>query len=354
MKDWKKTFVGPETTIRETIAVIDKCALQVALVVDTDNKLLGIVTDGDIRRGILKSVDLDEPVKRIYYVSPLTASIDDDPETMHRIMKEQKINHLPIIDHDGRVVELKILNEILTATKLKNPVILMAGGLGTRLRPLTESCPKPLLKVGGSPVLETIIEGFTDKGFDTFYISVNYKAEMIEDYFGDGSKWGVSIKYLREDKRLGTAGSINLLPEKPDLPFVVMNGDLLTKIDFDQLIKFHMNNNKLSNAMATMCVREYNMQIPYGVIQKEGNRLTRLDEKPVQRFFVNGGIYVFEPDVMDMIPKDKYFDMTDLFDDMMEKDYKTVIFQIREYWMDIGHKKDFEIADGEYGEIFWG
>ncbi|MCK5541286.1 MAG: nucleotidyltransferase family protein [Desulfobacterales bacterium] len=354
MKDWKKTFVGPETDIRETIAVIDKSALQVALVVDADNKLLGIVTDGDIRRGILKGVGLDEPVKRIYYVSPLTASIDDDPETMHRIMKEQEINHLPIIDHDGRVVELKILNEILTATKLKNPVILMAGGLGTRLRPLTESCPKPLLKVGGSPVLETILEGFTDKGFDTFYISVNYKADMIEEYFGDGSKWGVSIEYLREDKRLGTAGSINLLPVKPDLPFIVMNGDLLTKIDFDQLIKFHMNNNKLSNAMATMCVREYNMQIPYGVIQKEGNRLTRLDEKPVQRFFVNGGIYVFEPDVINMIPKDKYFDMTDLFDNMMEKDHKTVIFQIREYWMDIGHKKDFEIADGEYGEIFWG
>ena len=354
MKDWKKTFVGPEATITETLAVIDKSSLQVALVVDSDNKLLGIVTDGDIRRGILKGISLDAPVKRVYYVSPLTASIDDDPETMHGIMKEQEINHLPIIDHDGRVVELKILNEILTTTKIKNPVILMAGGLGTRLRPLTESCPKPLLKVGGSPVLETILEGFTDKGFDTFYISVNYKADMIEEYFGDGSKWGVSIEYLREDKRLGTAGSINLLPKKLELPFVVMNGDLLTKIDFDQLIKFHMNNNKLSNAMATMCVREYNMQIPYGVIQKEGNRLTRLDEKPIQRFFVNGGIYVFEPEVIKMIPKDKYFDMTDLFDEMMRKDYKTVIFQIREYWMDIGHKKDFEIADGEYGEIFWG
>ncbi len=354
MKDWKKTFVGPETSITETLAVIDKSALQVALVVESDNKLLGIVTDGDIRRGLLKGVGLNEPVKRIYYVSPLTASIDDDPATMHGIMKEQEINHLPVIDHDGRVVELKILNEILKAEKIKNPVILMAGGLGTRLRPLTESCPKPLLKVGGSPVLKTILEGFVNKGFDTFYISVNYKADMIEEYFGDGSRWGVNIEYLRENKRLGTAGSINLLPDKPELPFIVMNGDLLTKIDFDQLIKFHMNNNKLSNAMATMCVREYNMQIPYGVIQKEGNRLTRLDEKPVQRFFVNGGIYVFEPDVMDMIPGDKYFDMTDLFDGMMKKDYKTVIFQIREYWMDIGYKKDFEIADGEYGEIFWG
>jgi len=354
MKDWKKTFVGPETSIKETIAVIDKSTLQIALVVDADNKLLGTVTDGDIRRGILKGVSLDEPVKRIFYVSPLTASIDDDPETMHRIMKEQLINQLPIVDHDGRVVDLKFLRDILKVKKYQNPVILMAGGLGTRLRPLTESCPKPLLKVGGTPLLETILEGFINKGFDTFYISVNYKAEMIEAYFGDGSRWNVHIEYLRETKRLGTAGSIRLLPEKPSLPFIVMNGDLLTKVDFSQLLEFHVNNNRLSNAMATMCVREYNMQIPYGVIKQEGNKLVRLDEKPVQRFFVNGGIYVFQPDMIDLIPADDYFDMTHLFDKMMEKDYKTVVFQIREYWMDIGHKQDFETADGEYGEIFWG
>ena len=230
----------------------------------------------------------------------------------------------------------------------------MAGGLGTRLRPLTEDCPKPLLKIGGTPVLETILEGFINKGFDTFYISVNYKAEMIESYFGDGSRWGVNIEYLRETQRLGTAGSIRLLPEKPDLPFLVMNGDLLTKVDFAQLLEFHLNNQKLSSAMATMCVREYNMQIPYGVVRQEGNRLTRLDEKPIQRFFVNGGIYVFEPDMIDLIPEDEYFDMTHLFDKMMKNNHKTVVFQIREYWMDIGHKGDFETADGEYGEIFWG
>ncbi|OGR20666.1 MAG: alcohol dehydrogenase [Desulfobacula sp. RIFOXYA12_FULL_46_16] len=354
MKDWKKTLVGPETSIKETIAVIDKSALQIAVVVDADNKLLGTVTDGDIRRGILKGISLEEPVKRIFYVSPLTASIDDDPKTMHRIMKEQLINQLPIVDHDGRVVELMFLRDILKEKKNKNPVVLMAGGLGTRLRPLTEDCPKPLLKVGGTPLLETILEGFINKGFDTFYISVNYRADMIEKYFGDGSKWGVSIEYLRETQRLGTAGSIKLLPEKPSLPFIVMNGDLLTKVDFKQLLEFHINNNKLSNAMATMCVREYNMQVPYGVIKQEGNRLVRLDEKPVQRFFVNGGIYVFQPDMIDLIPDGQYFDMTHMFDKMMEKDYKTVVFQIREYWMDIGHKRDFETADGEYGEIFWG
>ncbi|SDT85643.1 nucleotidyltransferase family protein [Desulfobacula phenolica] len=354
MKDWKKTSVGPGTSIKETIAVIDKSALQIALVVDPDDKLLGTVTDGDIRRGILKGISLDEPVERIYYVSPLTASVKDDPGTMHRIMKEQLINQLPIVDHKGRVVELMFLRDILKEKKQKNPVVLMAGGLGTRLRPLTESCPKPLLKIGGTPLLETILEGFIKKGFDTFYISVNYKADMIEDYFGDGSKWGVNIEYLRETQRLGTAGSIKLLSEKPLLPFIVMNGDLLTKVDFKQLLEFHINNNKLSNAMATMCVREYNMQVPYGVIKQEGNKLVQLDEKPVQRFFVNGGIYVFQPDMMDLIPDDQYFDMTHLFDKMMEKDYKTVVFQIREYWMDIGHKRDFETADGEFGEIFWG
>jgi len=354
MKDWKKTSVAPDTSIKETMAVIDKSSLQIALVVDGQDKLLGTVTDGDIRRGILKGVSIDAPVKRIYYVSPLTASVDDDVKTMKRIMKEQSISQLPMVDQAGRVVRLVVLKDVLAGKKRENPVVLMAGGLGTRLRPLTESCPKPLLKVGGTPVLETILEGFTRKGFENFYISVNYKAEMIEDYFGDGVKWGVNIQYLKETKRLGTAGSIKLMPEKPEVPFIVMNGDLLTKVDFEKLLEFHINNNKLGNAIATMGVREYNMQIPYGVIRQEGNRLIRLDEKPVQRFFVNGGIYVFEPDIIDLIPQDQYFDMTHLFDKTMEENLKTVVFQIREYWMDIGHKRDFETAEGEYGEIFWG
>jgi len=352
MQNWKKTIVTPETTIKETIKVIDKSSLQIALVVGSDERLLGTVTDGDIRRGLLKDISLDEPVKRIYYVSPLTASIDDDPETMHKIMRDQSIKHLPVTDHDGKVVHLHTLTDIIKENKINNSVILMAGGLGTRLHPLTKSCPKPLLKIGGTPVLETILEGFISHEFENFYISVNYKADMIEDYFGDGSKWGVNIEYLREKKRLGTAGSIKLLPQKPLSPFIVMNGDLLTKVNFKNLLEFHTNNTKLGNALATMCVREYNMQIPYGVIQQQGNKLIRLDEKPVQRFFVNGGIYVFQPDVMDLIPNDKYFDMTDLFDKMMAENLKSVIFQIREYWMDIGHKRDFEVADGEYSEFF--
>lgn len=354
MKNWKKVAVSPQTSIRDTIAVIDKYASQIALVVDEDDKLLGTVTDGDIRRGLLKGVSLEEPVKQVYYVSPLTASVEDSHATVIRIMKEQYIKQVPILDEKGRVVSLQTLKELLSRQKRKNPVILMAGGLGTRLRPMTDNCPKPLLKVGGKPVLETILNGFIDDGFDTFYISVNYKADMIEDYFGDGARWGVNIEYLREDKRLGTAGSIGLLPEKPELPFIVMNGDLLTRVDFNNLLEFHENNVQLGKAMATMCVREYNLQIPYGVVRQEGSRLIRLDEKPVQRFFVNGGIYVFQPDIMDLIPEGEYFDMTHLFDQMLEQQIKAVVFQIREYWMDIGHKRDFEMADGEYGEIFIG
>ena len=352
MKDWKKAAVSPETTVKETIAVIDKIALQIALVIDPDGKLLGTVTDGDIRRGLLKGVTLDDPVKQIYYVSPLTASVDDDTQVIRRIMMDQFIRQLPVVDKAGRVVNLMTLREILSEEKQANPVILMAGGMGSRLRPLTENCPKPLLKVGGKPVLETILEGFVREGFQKFYISVNYKAEMIEDYFEDGYKWGIKIKYLRENKRLGTAGAIRLLHEKPEIPFIVMNGDLLTQVNFKKLLDFHKNNHELGNALATMCVREHTIQIPYGVVKRDGNRLTRLDEKPVQRFFFNGGIYVFEPDIIDLIPEDRYFDMTDLFNIMLEKEQKTVVFQIQEYWMDIGHKRDFEVADTDYGDVF--
>ena len=352
MKDWRKVAVQVDTTIRETVEIIDKSTLQIALVVDKDDCLLGTVTDGDVRRGLLKGIGLNDPVKRIYYVSPLTASVDDDLSTIHQIMNQQYISQMPVLDHAGRVVRLEILKDILLGQKHENPVILMAGGMGTRLRPLTDTCPKPLLKVGGKPVLETIIENFIKANFANFYISVNYKAEMIEDYFGDGSKWGVEINYLREDKRLGTAGALSLLPERPTCPILVMNGDLLTQVNFEHLLEFHNNNNALKKTLATMCVREYNLQIPYGVVQKEGNRLTGMDEKPVHRFFVNSGIYVFEPNVLDFIPAETYFDMTHLFDKIIEDSGEAVIFQIREYWMDIGHKKDFEDANGEYSSIF--
>jgi NDP-sugar pyrophosphorylase family protein len=224
----------------------------------------------------------------------------------------------------------------------------MAGGLVNRLRPLTDECPKPMLKVGNKPLLETIVENFIEYGFHRFYISVNYMADVVESYFGDGSRWGVDIEYLHEEHRLGTAGALSLLPETPTEAILVMNGDLLTKVNFKQLLDFHYGH----QAQATMCVREYDFQVPYGVVKIDGQRITSIDEKPIQRFFVNAGIYVLEPEALDLISSNIFFDMTTLFEKLIELKKEPAVFPIREYWLDIGHLADYNRANGEYRDIF--
>jgi NDP-sugar pyrophosphorylase family protein len=240
------------------------------------------------------------------------------------------------------------LKEIISKNPKKSPVVLMAGGLGSRLRPLTNDCPKPLLKVGGKPILEIILEKFIDEGFQNFFISINYMGDSIRSYFGDGSRWDVSIEYLEEKERLGTAGGLSLFPEPPDEPVIVMNGDLLTKINFNNLLNFH----KDSRASATMCVREHEVSIPYGVVRAESSRLIELQEKPVQKILVNAGIYVLSSEAVRLIPENSYFDMTDLFNTMIAKNWHTSVYQIREYWIDIGRMKDFEMANVEFGKFF--
>lgn len=352
MKDWKKVAVSPDASIQRTVDVIDRNALQIALVVDKEDRLLGTVTDGDIRRGLLKGIGLNDPVSMVYNPNPTTAREGDDPERLHMMMKRKYIRQLPVLDDDGRVVFLEVLKDIISETKKENIVVIMAGGLGTRLRPLTDDCPKPLLRVGGRPLLETILLNFIRYGFEKFYFSVNYKSEMIEAYFRDGSEWGVSIEYIREDKRLGTAGALSLLPEKPTDSIIVMNGDLLTKVNFALLMDSHQRRRLKYDSYATMCVREYSMPIPYGVVQRDGNRLTGIDEKPIHRFFVNAGIYVLAPEAVGLVPYDTFFDMTDLFQKLLDIQKHTSVFPIREYWMDIGRMRDFEAANVEYDTVF--
>ena len=226
-------------------------------------------------------------------------------------------------------------------------VILMAGGLGSRLAPLTDSCPKPLLKVGNQPVLETLIENFLENGFHHFLISVNFQSEMIENYFQDGRQWGASIKYLREKKPLGTAGALGLLEEIPEQPLIVMNGDLLTKLNFRGLLEFHEEH----DAPITMCVREYDFQIPYGVVKLDGSYASALEEKPVHKFFVNAGVYVINQEILTSIPKNQYYNMTDLITPLLEKK-KVASFPIHEYWIDIGKVEDLRQAHGEYETVF--
>ena len=348
MKDWTSTLVGPDATIRSAIEAIDKGALRVALVVDQDRRLRGLVTDGDIRRGILRGISLEDPVTEVMNAAPKVVQGERNREQLVHLMTSRGYQQLPILDEDGRVIGIDLLDDLIQPETRPNPVVLMAGGLGTRLRPLTEDCPKPMLRVGAKPILETIIEHFRAHGFRRFYVSVNYKADMITDHFGDGSQWGVSIEYLHEPGRLGTAGSLSLLPERPQHPVLVMNGDVLTKINVNHLLDYHHSH----RAVATMGVGEYHFQVPYGVVQVDHHQIVELEEKPIHRALINAGIYVLEPHALDHIPPGTFFDMPTLFNRLIELKHETAAFPIREYWMDIGRHADFDRAQGEFHAIF--
>jgi len=348
MKSWKELLVSPSTSIIETMKNIDETAAQIALVVDDDVRLLGTVTDGDIRRGILKGVSLEERVSRVMNQSPVTINEGASKQAIKKLVREKKLRQLPVLNKNRQVVDVIFSSALFDSVSFDNWVVLMAGGLGTRLRPLTENIPKPMLKVGTKPILQTILESFIEYGFHNYYFSVNYKREIIKQYFGKGLDWGVNIQYLDENQRLGTAGALSLFAEKPKKPIIVMNGDILTKVNFQQLLQFHEEN----DSIATMCVREYQYQVPYGVVRTEGTRLCSIEEKPIERYFVNAGIYVLNPEVLDLIPKNEYFDMPSLFDSLIKLKKKTSVFPIREYWLDIGKMPDFEKANLEFSEVF--
>jgi len=318
------------------------------LVIDENKKLLGTVSDGDIRRAILRGISLNDIVKNVYFKSPTVANINDSKEKIINICTTKKIHQIPIVDNDGNLIGLEILDELVSKETKPNKVILMVGGLGTRLRPLTENTPKPMLLVGGKPILETIIEKFASYGFVNIVLCVNYKSNIIRDYFGDGSSFGVNIEYISEDKRMGTAGALSLLREKPTEPFFVMNGDLLTKVNFEHLLNYHLSN----SAMATMCVREYNLQVPFGVVKLENEKIKSIEEKPTHKFFVSAGIYMLSPDVCEYIPKNEFYDMPTLFEKLIELDRNVISFPIREYWLDIGRVEEFEKANREYHKVF--
>lgn len=347
-ENWTDAVVQPSDSIRDAMQHIDESGLQIAVVADEGNYLQGVVTDGDIRRGILEEADLDRSVQSVMNGTPVTAHPQEDRESLVDKMQARRIRQIPLVDDAGRVIGIEVLDDLLEPENRSNPVAIMAGGLGTRLRPLTEDCPKPLLEVGGQPILETILEGFIAHGFQRFYLSVNYKSGMIEDHFGDGSDWGVDITYLHEEQRLGTAGPLSLLPERPDEPLLVMNGDLLTKLNFAHLLDYHRD----QDAVATMCVREHETQVPYGVIESEEQRMTGIEEKPTERYFVNAGIYVLESETLGLVPENEFFDMTELFEALIDREAEATVFPVREYWQDVGQREDFRQASGEYKDVF--
>ena len=338
----------PNSTIKEALTIIDTGAIKIALVVDEYDKLLGTITDGDIRRAILDGKSLEDSIEDIYYKEPTVVSIDESKESIINICTSKKIYQVPVVNGEGKVVSIAILDELLKLKSYSNKVVLMVGGLGTRLRPLTETTPKPMLHVGGKPILQTIVERFASYGFTNIIMCVNYKSDIIQEYFGDGSKFGVSIEYVLENKRMGTAGALSLLKEKPTEPFFVMNGDLLTNVNFENMLEYHLKN----SAVASMCVREYDLQVPYGVVNIEDGEIKSIEEKPVHKFFVSAGIYMLNPECIDYIPKDEFYDMPTLFEELIKMDKKTISFPLREYWLDIGRIEEYEKANREYFEVF--
>lgn len=348
MNNFQKTLLTPSATIRQALGIIDTGAMKIALVVDQNQKLLGTLTDGDVRRAILNERGLDDPIEEIYFRSPTTCGINDSKEKILQLAVANKLYQIPVIDNDGRVVAIAEVDELLRPVHRNNKVVLMAGGLGTRLSPLTDTTPKPMLHVGNKPILETIIENFSKYGYTEIILSVNYKSHIIEEYFGDGTKFGVKISYVHEAKRMGTAGALSLMRKSLTEPFFVMNGDLLTNINFEHMHDYHVSH----DAVATMAVREYDFQVPYGVVNVQDGRIVSIEEKPTHKFFVSAGIYMLSPQILTSIPEDEFFDMPTLFEKLISNRHNTVSFPIREYWLDIGRMSDYERANSEYSGVF--
>lgn len=343
-------LINHEKSILDAMKLINDNCKGILLVVNEEKKLLGTITDGDIRRAILSGYQLNTCIIKICNKNCVFSVEDISVNEIKNIFIEKQIKLLPIVDKNKKVINYFVIDDLIDFNKLEkeNPVLIMAGGLGTRLSPLTDDLPKPMLRVGNKPILQTIIEQFRNYGFKNILISVNYKADLIENYFRDGSDFGVSIRYIKESKRLGTAGAINLAKKYLDKPFFVINGDILTTVNLYNLLEFHSKN----KYEMTIGSRIYETQIPYGVLSIEEACVTELEEKPIINHLVSGGVYVIEPEVIDVIPKEKYFDITQLINMLINNKKRIGSFPITEYWMDIGKADDYLKANIDIEKYF--
>jgi len=330
--------------LADAVACIEASGGQIALVVDERFRLIGTITDGDIRRGILRGATLDSTAGDVMHSNPRSVPLGTPLAEIAAILKREMIFQMPVVDQDGVVVGLHLAAEVELPDPAAHHVIIMAGGLGTRLRPITETVPKPMIEIGGRPILERILERFHEQGFRKVALCVNHLAEIIEGHFGDGNAFGMEISYVRETKRMGTAGALSLLAERPEKPLIVMNGDILTSINFGQMLAFHYD----SGALATMGLNRYQYQVPYGVVDVKNHHITGFSEKPVFDFFVNAGIYVISPELLDLIPQDRFFDMPSLFEQIHPD--RRVAFPLHEYWLDVGKPDDLNRAIDEFSE----
>jgi dTDP-glucose pyrophosphorylase len=343
---FESILVAPGASLREAIESIDAGAIEIALMVDYERRLLGTVTDGDVRRALLRGATLEDPVDPLVHRDPITASEHSTSSELLELMTSRGVDQIPLMSGE-RVVDVAFIRDLVSAER-GAPVVLMAGGQGVRLRPLTERMPKPMLPVGDRPLLERVLEQVRDAGFSRVLMAVNYRAEVIEEHFGDGHSFGVEIDYLREDRPLGSAGALKLAGAELDEPFVVMNADLMTNVNLAALMRFHREE---GNAL-TVGVRQYALELPYGVVELSGSQVVSLSEKPTHSFFVNAGVYAVDPSAVALVGNVERFDMTDIIGAALAAGRRVGGFAIREYWIDIGQLADYQRAESDHVTVF--
>jgi dTDP-glucose pyrophosphorylase/CBS domain-containing protein len=339
MYNIEKICVNPTISLCDAIKLLDQSGRQILLVIDDSKKLIGTLTDGDLRRSFLKGYNLKDSIQDIYNKSPYFTKESLGRGAALQLMREHGIDQVPVVNDEGIIVGLEVFNSNIKGIKVENPVVIMAGGLGKRLYPITLNIPKALTPISDKPILEIIVNKFITQGFSNFIFSVNYKAEMIQNHFKDGSEWNVSIGYIHENKKLGTVGALSKLSlNRFDLPIVVMNCDILTTENFQHILEYHEE----KQSVMTIGVRKVSYEIPYGVAEVNNDDIIKISEKPTQTYHINAGIYVINPTLLEFIPKNTFFNMTDLIDIVIKKKLKVSAFPINGYWIDIGRMEDLE------------
>ena len=338
---WRKAILSATATIEQAVRNLTKVSIRIVLVTNETGVLEGTISDGDIRRGLLKGLDLNSPITSIIRHNPLVVPPELERELVMQLMVANKIQQIPVVDEEKHVVGLHLWDEITTSPTRPNLMVIMAGGMGTRLRPHTENRPKPLLSVAGKPMLEHIIERAKREGFNRFVLAIHYLGHLIEAYFGNGERLDVQIDYLREDTPLGTAGALGLLNPLPDASFVVTNGDVITDIRYGELLDFHSRH----AATATMAVRVHEWQHPFGVVQTRGVEIVGFEEKPIARSHINAGVYALDPTALSVLTADAHCDMPTLFERLQAKGKRTVAYPMYEPWLDVGQPDDLKLAN---------
>ena len=338
---WKKAILTKQASIREAIANLNEVCLKIVMIVSDEGRLIGIVSDGDVRRGLLAGIDLNQRVELIMIKSPLVSFLGSDSEIVLNLMKKNNVFQIPIVDQDMKVVGLYGWNSEIANTGINNSFVIMAGGFGKRLMPYTTSIPKPMVVVAGKPILEHIILRAKQEGFRNFIICLHYLSEIIIDYFQSGEKFGVNIEYIKESLPLGTAGALYELHKNVKTDFIVTNGDVITDIKYYDILSFHL----MKKSSATMAVRVHEWQNPYGVVNLKDLNIVSFEEKPIVKSHINAGIYALNTHTLSFLKKNEYCDMPDLFMKLKANNDKLTAYPMHEPWLDIGRPSDLAVAN---------